>query len=361
MKTLSSDDYEFFKTFENWEPLTAISTVCRVKIESAIDYEKIENFNTIYNAMVETYKKHPSELFWRNKFVEPEYAYLCRKYCPDFYEDNTDYDGGILVCFRPQDFISWVKNKIYEGFFRNEESTLRIPVQLAIKPHDDGVNGWRPFWVKEPVKGFFDNTCQVFNFSSGKPNQEALEQSSENQNIKNIDLRIKNLTIQYCTDDEITIQERGKGQIPVNMKQLRFKGGPRITWNNFLNVLQNLPHQWFCPEDRDRQQMKTVSERLIEWMTKHLDIQFPSKYKLFELVKGQDKGTYCFKFKVEYSDTIREDESSIETFVKNFYLKVEDYKKNPDDDKLKSIQKMAGDGMIKKFFTDEEVRDFLKE
>ncbi len=73
-------------------------------------------------------------------------------------------------------------------------------------------------------------------------------------------------------------------------------------------------------------------------------------------------GTYRFKFKIEYSDTIPEDESSKDTFRKKFFLLVEKSLKSPDNEALQKKSKdMVNEGVIKKFLTEKEVKDFLTE
>lgn len=183
----------------------------------------------------------------------------------------------------------------------------------------------------------------------------------EKTNLTNdIDDQIKNLTIRYENDTQITMQQKNKAKIPVALENLQFKG-VGVTWNNFLKVLQDPPlHYWRCPEGADKKQIKVISDRLIEWISKNFNINFPDKYRLYEIDRTKEPGTYSFKFKIEYSDTTETDESSKETFRKRFFFNVKDYKKRPDPKKIKIIRDMATNGFLKGFLTNEEVTDAIK-
>ncbi len=82
----------------------------------------------------------------------------------------------------------------------------------------------------------------------------------------NSDDFVKTITVRYENDSQITIQERGKQKVPVSLEQLRFRG-PGLTWTAFLNVLQNPPcFYWQCPENKHLKKLKTINERLVEWI-----------------------------------------------------------------------------------------------
>jgi hypothetical protein len=178
-----------------------------------------------------------------------------------------------------------------------------------------------------------------------------------------IDDTISNITIRYETDNSITIQENYKQKIEVTLTSLGFQSeSKRLTWNNFLAVLQSPPnHYWDCSMLGNTKQLKVISDRLITWMTNNLKIKFPDTYKLYNLVKKKKPGTYQFKFNIEYPDIIPEDESSKETFLKKFWKLYENYQKKPNEALMKKLKGMVASGMIKGFITEEEVLDLLKE
>ncbi len=205
------------------------------------------------------------------------------------------------------------------------------------------------------------NTSHAQDASPLAAKTQANKATTPQRKDSSIDDIISNITIRYEADDSITIQQKGKPQEVVDLTALKFQSGSKkLTWNNFLAVLQSPPnHYWECLEDRDKKQIKTISNRLIEWMTNNLKIKFSPQYRLYDRVKTEKPGTYSFKFKIDYPDTIPEDESSKKSFRKKYFNNVEDYKKDHDDFKLRKLKDMAKEGMIKKFLTDKEVRDSL--
>jgi hypothetical protein len=195
---------------------------------------------------------------------------------------------------------------------------------------------------------------------SNKPLDETKPTGQLTEELSSPDNLISNITIRYENDSQITIQKKGKQSIPVSFEQLRFRE-PGLTWKNFLNVLQSPPnYYWLCPKDSDRQQIRTVNKRLIEWIEKNMGLILPPKYNLHERAKSEAPGTYRFKFKVDYSDTIQEDESSKTAFRNKFFNRIERYKRNPHEYKMKEIHEMASTGFIKKFLTEDEVRESLE-
>jgi hypothetical protein len=175
------------------------------------------------------------------------------------------------------------------------------------------------------------------------------------------DALIKTITIRYENDSQITIQQEGKQKIPIPLEQLGFRNSKeKVVWKNFLAVLQEPPYYyWQCPEERYRKRIATINKRLIEWLINNTGLIFPPKYKLYERVKSEAPGTYCFKFKIEYSDTIQVDQSAKETFREKFFSLLEQYKKTHANALEENLVEMAKNGLIKGYLTETEINDAL--
>ena len=207
------------------------------------------------------------------------------------------------------------------------------------------------------------NTSHAQDASPLAAKTQANKATTPQRKDSSIDDIISNITIRYEADDSITIQQKGKPQEVVDLTALKFQSGSKkLTWNNFLAVLQSPPnHYWECLESRDKKQIKVVSDRLIVWMTNNLSIKFPDGYRLYEMEKSKEPGTYRFKFKIEYPDTIPVHESSKKTFLKKFWDSVDLSLKFPDDESLqKKVKEKNTEGIIKKYLRTNELQKYLK-
>lgn len=234
-------------------------------------------------------------------------------------------------------------NVFYNGLqFLHWAQRNSFPIPEELQFVEDGNGGL--FWVEKK-----DSIPK-------KPNVKQVEIFG-NENI-GLDKLIKNITIRYENDSQITIQRRGKQPIPVTLQNLRFQAtGKKQTWNNLLKVLQSPPNYYW---DFPLNQMKTVSQRLKEWIVKNFTIDLPDKFTLYKREKGKGPGIYSFNFNIEYSNTINEDESSKKTFRKKFFIELDKSLKDPHNDFIRdNISKMAKEGLIKYYFTEEEIQTYL--
>jgi len=194
------------------------------------------------------------------------------------------------------------------------------------------------------------------------------EQQSRSLDLKTnlsdeLDLLISNITIQYLNDTQIIIQKnRGNKKIPIDLVNLGFRaGGKKLTWNNFLDVLQNAPnHYWTYP----RNQLVVINTRLKKWMTDNLMISFPDKFNLYYRVRGRkEKGTYKFCFQIKYNDTIQVGPSNKKAFRERFFSLCELFKSTDNEHEkeflIKNIKELASEGKIKNFLLDKDIQETL--
>lgn len=180
---------------------------------------------------------------------------------------------------------------------------------------------------------------------------------------------VKNITIRYENDSQISIQQKGKAKTNINLTGLGFKeggkGGERKTWDNFITALQNPPNfYWHAPENKDKQQVYQVNKRLLELLSIKFNVNFSDKFKLIERVPGAGKGVYGFGCKIEYKD-ITEDigPKDKKVFRDLFFSTVEQWEKefaNSTKQRLSErIQQLASEGFEKYFLTESEVNDMF--
>ncbi|WP_020585636.1 hypothetical protein [Desulfobacter curvatus] len=169
---------------------------------------------------------------------------------------------------------------------------------------------------------------------------------------------VKNITIRYETDSQISIQQKGKPRVNVEMTALNFKeGGSKVTWNNFLTVLRDSPnHYWVALQDKDRKQIGAVNDRLVAWISKDHRINFPEKYKLYRRNKTAGRGVYEFTFNIEYEET---DCVQKTTFCKNFFTLVDQFKAEVDENNKNELHdkilKLAAQGINSQVLTKKDV------
>ena len=184
-----------------------------------------------------------------------------------------------------------------------------------------------------------------------------------------IDNFIKKLIIRYETDSQISIQQKGKTKINVDLTSLGFKeggrGGEHKTWDNFITALQNSPNfYWHAPENKDKKQVSTVNKKLLAFLSKKFDVDFPDKFKLIERIKGEGKGIYGFGCKIEYEDTIGDiGPKDKKAFRELFDQTVEQWEKAFSDSEkqrlFEKVHQLASEGFEKQFLTKSEVTDTI--
>ncbi|WP_321493942.1 hypothetical protein [uncultured Desulfobacter sp.] len=187
---------------------------------------------------------------------------------------------------------------------------------------------------------------------------------------------VKNITIRYENDSQISIQQKRKAKVNVEMTALGFresgKGGERKTWDNFIAVLQNPPnYYWYAPEQNDKQQVYNVNKKLLKFLSTTFSVNFSDGFKLIERVSGAGKGIYGFNCKIEYKDTEDIGSKDKNSFRDLFFSTVEKWEKAFTDKEKnhlsERIQQLASEGFEKGFLTKSEVaelfskRDLAKE
>lgn len=191
---------------------------------------------------------------------------------------------------------------------------------------------------------------------------DTLHNKVENQK-ESFEELIENLTIRYEDNSTISYQKPGEAPKKVLGDDLFAisEKGKNITWNEFLEILQDSPgHNYIIKSDTDRKRMEEVSRKLLNYFQEKFGLSSPKKYKLHERDKTRESGTYRFKFKIEYEDNDNEDSASMETFRKKFFYTIKNWERTHDDDLFKIIQKKAGIGLNKKFLTNKEISEALK-
>jgi len=167
---------------------------------------------------------------------------------------------------------------------------------------------------------------------------------------------ISKITIRYENDDSITIQQKGKPQEVVNLTSLKFQpGSKRLTWNNFLTILQSPPYYYWKTAERPLNQLKEIDAKLHYWMENNFGIIFTKSYRLFERVKGKGRGIYRFKFNVGECQI---NENIKKNFREKFFNIIE-FNKDNLNNVFQQIKDMAAEGLIKKYLTNKEVIDAL--
>jgi len=327
LRKISAEDYDHFSRLSYFTDDECLDLLCGFPISKK---------NAIYNPKVRLDKeflkfKKGAALKWSEEFDRniQKNEEVFNQAIENGELDLWARDKGLTVDAGP--FLKWAKEK---GF--------SIPIDLPVLT-DDAIQ-------LKNQEGERTDAIDQITLKAPKGIHDGTDQS------------IKNLSIRFENDSQITIQEKGKQRIPIPLEQLRFKNSKKkLVWNNFLAVLKDPPYYyWKCPEDRDKKQIDAVSKRLMEWLKNNMGLTIPPKYKLYERVKGAEPGTYCFKFKIECSDTIEEDLSSKKKFRDKFFSVIEEYKKNPSESKLQSIKDMAANGFSKGYLTETEVKEMLK-
>jgi len=177
-----------------------------------------------------------------------------------------------------------------------------------------------------------------FKSSKGEPSTKANAPLEED-----VASRIVRLTVRYENESEITIQDYGGLKQTIPADNLNFRNQKTKAWQNFLKVLKSPPnYYWECPEDADRQALKTIDKKLQKWMSNNLGITFPDQYRLFEWVKSQKPGTYQFKFKIQYGDTEHRDQSSDHALKKKLTAAVQ----GVQNDKFSQYSRKKLEGII---------------
>ena len=178
---------------------------------------------------------------------------------------------------------------------------------------------------------------------------------------------ISNLTIRYEDNKTISIQEPGTASKEISASSLGFilsKENKGITWEAFLEVLQDFPEYYFQLRSKDKKVkdkrkglLKTINKKLLDYFIENYDFDPPEGYKLWERVKGNGSGLYKFEFKI----SIKKDKnsSSANSFKRKFNAKVKEFNKTKDQKVASEIQELAAEGFGEDFLTKKEVEEAL--
>ena len=116
---------------------------------------------------------------------------------------------------------------------------------------------------------------------------------------------IENLKVRYVNDEEFTIQEPGKVEIPINFRIFGARNNETKEWTTFLEILKNPDHTYCCgistvkAYSAKKKLLDRISNKLSEVFTKTLSWKIPEKFELFEDCRDKEAGTFQFKFNVE--------------------------------------------------------------
>ncbi len=150
---------------------------------------------------------------------------------------------------------------------------------------------------------------------------------------------VKSLTFSFENDAEINIQLPKKPKTPVTAQTLGFKNSRGKTFKSFVDILKEPPSHYYHLEasnkDASKKRLLKLNDKLKNYLVTLYKVEPPSNYRLYELVKEAEPGTYCFKFKIDYPDTY--DECALD----RLQSAIAKYKKTPTEENQKNLISIA--------------------
>lgn len=191
------------------------------------------------------------------------------------------------------------------------------------------------------------------------------EENSNELTPKGSENLIKNITLYKESDNEIKIQQKGRPHKIINLHARLGKRQKRL----LMDVLDD-PYHFFCVRssikrkqyDRERNLLKQVNRKLVDLFNKEFQINLPNDFKLYELVKSEQAGTYKFKFRIitdsEPFET-RFEQMSEEKLLSEINKLGKTYHKSTNHDEKREIQGKHTDALIiaekKSYLTKDEI------
>ena len=201
-------------------------------------------------------------------------------------------------------------NFLSEWQFLSKISGEKMPREIMTK---------EPHWVLFPVKDFPSTSPQ------DTPNEKTESGISDRTQDEKTKLKyskneltaldhedfIQNLRIYYESNSEISIQvPRQKSKIYTS-DSLGFKSAKTAEWNTLLNILQGSNTYYIGRAgkpgtderkkyDSKRSLLKSINNKLINFLRKDFSLQIPVNFKLYELNPDKGRGAYKLIFQTEY-------------------------------------------------------------
>lgn len=170
MGRLTKNGFEYYKTFDFWEPVEAALIVCGID-PCGVNYENIpdEVWGVFANAAVDYNLEHFFEhllLLPEKKITDPDLIETYRKCCLKFCKDVDRFNTIKLKCFHPPFYLSIIKN------FHDVDPLLeivsdpnsRLKYRWATEPDCD---------EKKPTSEFIIHSAYAFN--EGEDSEKILQ------------------------------------------------------------------------------------------------------------------------------------------------------------------------------------------
>ena len=187
--------------------------------------------------------------------------------------------------FQKQAFKGVYKNEVADDSFRNEWI-------LQIRPYGTSVSR-----ITDETKS------EILYPRNKKTDREIsapkfLKMDGTESDI--VEQKIRGLRF-WEEDGAIIIQQPGKKSSNVGVMGFKTK---TKEWKEFIKAISNPPHFFKIGRKSEgqyenrRSYLRAIDGKLIALLQKELSINIPKGFKTFELVKGEEAGTYRFKFQI---------------------------------------------------------------
>ena len=222
---------------------------------------------------------------------------------------------------------------------------------------------------------FYEEDLEKFNAEKGPEKHD--KQVEGTQTVKQEGDFINSLKMSRESNSGIEIKAPGKNPEAYDYERLGFKNERTKEWKTLIEVLENKEHVLSLGPagrfyDAQRKRLVQINKKLIDFFNKQYSMKLPYDFKLYELCKDGQGGTYRFKFQVvdNLMDTEKTDSEyrnkTKEQLLKEFEQLAEKYQMRPENGEI--IEKMAKLSKIllqKKWITEAEIgkmiRDFKPE
>jgi len=217
------------------------------------------------------------------------------------------------------------KQQIIDNFAKNQPDILgsyntQIEVSRLIIS-EDVPNHLDLLFNVEFSSSFVERCEKKYSLVSHEKEMPKLDKNREHS-VKDF---IKNLRVQYENNNEIKIQETGKGPQAVTYQTMLFRNNQTKAWRAFIRILQVPPHTYSLGPahqhvngkrsrvkdyDRRLKRLSEIDRKLKFYLNQHFKARIPENYKLYEKCETEKSGTYKFKFQVVLDDTIKSNSKS---------------------------------------------------
>lgn len=283
-------------------------------------------------------------------------------------KEYSDYLEVILNVMVAGKGAALVSEHEYKKFYKNHQDQPKTEWEIKIRSHGFEFNLKDVIQSSELV--IYEYTKQA---DKKRPFKET-KSSNVDPNSQNNKIKIASLIVCGVSGEEIYIKEPRKPKKFFKHDHCGFKRSDTKEWKALIGTLRTPPYRYHYIKgsDKHRTRLKNINKKLISHIAKNFsNVKIPDDGKLYERCKGEEPGTFQFKFKIDSvkyseskdSDRLRKqyEKLSKEKLLSLCFEMMKEYLEKPEDYLIKKIKTAITVLMENHLYTINEFLDLYQE